>query len=524
MLWFAPFWKGKVNEFWTAAEQKFCEKLASSGRKSIGQPWFEYEVDRIVYLHFMNLVEKTAKNILKCEIPGWPWEYISAKDVTTQQDKKSVVYERYLEKQKVAAIAAKKNESAMEGVEGPAAAASNNLNPTAPAFEPSAEATSLEDGEIATSEEVQTQTVNSGQLPRRRGRNNRGLHDSMFARGHGSGRGRGSARGSRRGRGTHQPGVDRQPSSEDEFEWKKDDQEPSDQNNETLGASGSHVTETTQEDVDMETPLFVVDLIALKGQGIESSSFAPTRPHITNEAMLEDISNNGSDLQKRSRLWDKVYGNIAIRDPIVGPFEMKIPDCIPTQVYISEERLAKANGTYLRDAQITFNRQERRLTVGFAAKQGPGSFPSRMEIVNIWQAVKQWIQEVCSEIPSCLDDVIYRMMRKPTAVSDEAYRHAYSNFKDDAWNMPPRLREIGQQFTAMRQQLEPLLSADFGQTRAGIHQWLNSQPNPLRAIDAATAEWLMACNAEDEAKVFQWCEGAKGIVKERQGDKGTILK
>ncbi|SCO55366.1 uncharacterized protein FFMR_12522 [Fusarium fujikuroi] len=521
MRWFAPFWKGKINEQWHVAEQKVCEDFARSDHKSISQPWFEYEVDRVVYSHFIKLVEKNFKQFLKCDIAGWPWPEISAKDVTTQQDMKSAVYERYLKKQKVAAIAAQKNESAMEGVEGPAAetpSVASKLNPAAPAFDPTAEAD--------TSEQAQTQAVGRGELRRRKEQKTKGLHDSMFSHPRGQQATRG--RGAPRGRGGRQPRVHREPSPEDEYEWKEDDQQPSDQNNQSLGSSGPQVTEVAQQDAGTTSPLFAVDTLALTKKGIESSSFAPAvngpPPMITNETMLENMSNNGSDHQKRKRVWETVYGNTAIREPIVGPFEMKIPDCIPTQVYISEERLAKANNSYLRDVQITFDRQDRRLTVGFAAKQGPGSFPSRMEIVNIWQAVKQWMQEVCSEIPSCLDDVIYRVLRKSTTISDEAYLHSYGHFRDAANIMPARLNEIGRQLPALREQLRPLLSADFARTRAGIEQWLNNKPRPYREIRAATAEWLMTCRSEDEANVIGWCDWAKKHIQTAQGEEGTELK
>ncbi|KAF5963380.1 hypothetical protein FBULB1_13424 [Fusarium bulbicola] len=522
MVWLVPVWEPKLTQQWHTAEQKICEDYARSGLESISESWFEYEVDKAVYTHFLKLIKDNLSSLLKSDIAGWPWNEISAKDVTTQQDKKSTVYERYLQKQKVAAIAAKKNESAMEGVEGPAAEkpsnGSNNLNPAAPAFEPSAETAALEDGEVPTSEQAQTLASDRGELRRRRNRKNKSLQDSMFAGGRGSGRSR--------GRGGH-----RAPPPQDEFEWKNDDQMPSDQNNQVLGASGSEVTGVTQQDVDMDRlnrPLFEPDTLALTKKGIESSLFAPATvsrpPKITNEMMLESMSNNGSDHQKRSRLWEKVYGNMAIRKPIVGPFEMGVPACIPTQVYISEERLAKANDTYLRDVKITFDRQTRRLTVGFTGKQGPGSFPSRMELVSIWQAVKQWMQEVCSEMPSCLDDVIYRVLRMPTTIPDQSYQRAHDHVEESANVMPDRLKEIGQELPGLREQLRPLLSTDFIRTKASVQNWLNTQPKPYRAIRAATAEWLMACDSTDEAMVIEWSIQTKEHVQEMRGEKGTELK
>ncbi|KAF5681708.1 sulfate adenylyltransferase subunit 2 [Fusarium circinatum] len=144
---------------------------------------------------------------------------------------------------------------------------------------------------------------------------------------------------------------------------------------------------------------------------------------------------------------------------------------------------------------------DRRLTVGFAANQGPGSFPSRMEIVNIWQAVKPCMQEVCSEMSTCLDDVIYRVLRMPTTIPDQSYQRTHDHLQESANVMPARLKEIGQELPALREQLRPLLSTDFIRTQAGVEIWLSTQPKLYRAIRAATAEWLMACVSTDEAMV-----------------------
>ncbi|KAI7760865.1 hypothetical protein LZL87_008077 [Fusarium oxysporum] len=499
MVWLLPPWNQRLREQWRVAEQKACADLASTGCKSISEPWFEFEVDKIVYLHFFKLF----KECFKCEVPGWPWEEISPKDVTTQQDKNSSVYDRSLRKQTVAAITAEKNESAMEGIEGPAtenpSAASSKLNPEAPTYEPNTEAPTSEQGQAPTLE----QGANRGRVKRK----TKYLSDSMFAR----------------GRGSHQSEIHHElPPQEDEFEWKDGDQMSSDQNNQILGTPGSQVTDVNQQDI--QNDIFSVDRFATSKKGMDSSMFAPanapTAPKITNATTLESMSNNGSDHQKRTRAWDRFYGRAEMVDPIVGPFEMQIWDYIPTEVYISEERLAQAN-IYLRDVQITFNRQNRRLIVGFAAQQGPGSVPARMEIVNVWQAVMQWMREVCSEIPSCLDDVVYRTLRQPATMPKGPYLRATTNVKEDAYNMPTRLREIGQEFPTMHEQLGPLLSDDFEKTRAGIENWLNHHLNPLRGLRAATADWLKICKSEDTAEVYKWSEQAGCIIRARASQSST---
>ncbi|KAH7254258.1 uncharacterized protein BKA55DRAFT_567292 [Fusarium redolens] len=220
------------------------------------------------------------------------------------------------------------------------------------------------------------------------------------------------------------------------------------------------------------------------------------------------MSDNGSDLQKRTRVWDRFFGSAAIQKPTVGPFEMKIWDYIPTEVYISEERLVEAN-SWLTYVQITFDRQDRRLIVGFAAQKGPGTKPARMELVNTWQAVKVWMTEVCLQFPACLDDVICRQLREPTTIPEEQYLQAIIEVKNNFNKMPTLLPEIGRQSVTMREQLGPLLSDDCEKTRHDVQVWLNSLPDKLLGLRAATVEWLTVCKSQDKGKILNWSQEAE---------------
>jgi hypothetical protein len=79
MVWLLPAWSTKIAEHWRDAEQNACEDLASRGRKSVSERWFEFQVDRIAYLQFFNLFKQAFKR----EAADWPWEDIPYKDLAS---------------------------------------------------------------------------------------------------------------------------------------------------------------------------------------------------------------------------------------------------------------------------------------------------------------------------------------------------------------------------------------------------------------------------------------------------------
>ncbi|WKT41961.1 hypothetical protein QSH57_006767 [Fusarium oxysporum f. sp. vasinfectum] len=342
MVWLLPPWNKRLREQWHVAEQKACADLAFAGCKSISEPWFEFEVDRIVYLHFFKLF----KECFKREVPGWPWEGISHKDLTSPQDRNSALYDKYLKNKEVAAIPAEKNGSAketseMEGVERPATekppAASGKLNAGGLSFE----------------------------HPTNQGPESRQTKDLSRT----GGSHRDEARTRAQARNLTFNG--------DEFERKHGDPILTGQNSKASTTRNPRSTTMSQEEANNA-----------------SSSLGPYFPgtvyEVTKETLMEDMDGTGTDLQKRTRVWNRYIGPRAIEDPIVGPFEMKIWDFIPIDIYISEDGLARANLFYS-DVRITLNRQTRMLIVVFAAQKGPGTVPARMEIINAWSDMKAWM-------------------------------------------------------------------------------------------------------------------------------------
>ncbi|SCO55384.1 uncharacterized protein FFMR_12540 [Fusarium fujikuroi] len=139
-----PSFSKFIDVEWKKAESKICENLASERYMSVSEPWFEYQVDRIVYLHFF----ATFKAFFDRDVPGLPWEDITDKYLKSQQDKNSSVYVEYLKRQESQAqksnpvekstLAQDTNE--MGNVEGPATErrvlTSSKLNPRALEFRP----------------------------------------------------------------------------------------------------------------------------------------------------------------------------------------------------------------------------------------------------------------------------------------------------------------------------------------------------------------------------------------------------
>ncbi|EXM02029.1 hypothetical protein NOF04DRAFT_21615 [Fusarium oxysporum II5] len=412
MVWLLPPWNKRLREQWHVAEQKACADLASAGCKSISEPWFEFEVDRIVYLHFFKLF----KECFKREVPGWPWEGISHKDLTSPQDRNSALYDKYLKNKEVAAMPAEKNGSAketteMEGVEGPATekppAASGKLHAGGLSFE---------------------HPTNQGPESRQtKDLSRTGYAGGFRERGSARGRDHSRSRGRRPGRGSHRDEARTRAQGRnltfngDEFERKHGDPILTGRNSKASTTRNPRSTTMSQEEANNA-----------------ASSLGPYFPgtvyEVTKETLMEDMDGTGTDLQKRTRVWNRYIGPRAIEDPIVGPFEMKIWDFIPTDIYISEDRLARANLFYS-DVRITFNRRTRMLIVGFAAQKGPGTVPARMEIINAWSDIQAWMTEVCSLFPPCLDDVVYRQRILPCTIPDDGYLQAMAKAKRDPRNI-----------------------------------------------------------------------------------------
>ncbi|KAF5979043.1 hypothetical protein FBULB1_5889 [Fusarium bulbicola] len=130
IAWVMPSWNKHIDSEWKTAENKVCQGLASASHKSASESWFEYQVAS------------------HRDVPGWPWEGITHKDLKSPQDKNSSVYGDYLKMHESdgqknnpveeSTIAQDKNE--VENVEKHATKSrvldSSELNPRALEFRP----------------------------------------------------------------------------------------------------------------------------------------------------------------------------------------------------------------------------------------------------------------------------------------------------------------------------------------------------------------------------------------------------
>ncbi|KAF4943414.1 hypothetical protein FGADI_13432 [Fusarium gaditjirri] len=218
LVWILPGWHERLDPEWKKAETAVCEDIASAGHKFVRESWFEYQIDRMAYINFFHMF----KICVECEVPVWPWEDLSYKDITSASDKKnSSVYDAYLKMHATASSVVEKDDAATEWALTPGTTDMEVVQ------EPAAQRP------VSASRKLKSDTRVTGygniQDSRSRQTENLSAFGERLSSARGRGRGRDRRRGSHRSESRGRAQRHHAPSRDGDFEWKDEDLEPSSQ-------------------------------------------------------------------------------------------------------------------------------------------------------------------------------------------------------------------------------------------------------------------------------------------------------
>ncbi|KAF5681716.1 hypothetical protein FCIRC_5442 [Fusarium circinatum] len=154
---------------------------------------------------------------------------------------------------------------------------------------------------------------------------------------------------------------------------------------------------------------------------VDSLSQSPSTgpPGINPEALTRSPPRGSSELQQRQDLWELAGGGSTFRPPIIGPFQMKLPEFAPLNSVVtgpdSEDlkRITKdflprvlalkieITANYSRDAD--FNEV---LTMMFANGCGDKTY-DRVELVRFWGYMTEWLSKVYHGEPTILREHLF---------------------------------------------------------------------------------------------------------------------
>ncbi|KAF5547754.1 hypothetical protein FMEXI_5080 [Fusarium mexicanum] len=186
---------------------------------------------------------------------------------------------------------------------------------------------------------------------------------------------------------------------------------------------------------------------------VDSLSQSPSTgpPEINPEALTRSPPRGSSEQKQRQDLWELAGGETTFRPPIIGPFQMKLPEFAPLNSFVTGpdfEDLKRITKDFLPrvlalkiEITTNYNRDvdfNEVLTLMFANGCGDKTY-DRVELVRFWGYMTEWLSKVYHGEPTILREHLF-----DAVMSSNRKLEPVSANLDDLYFMHSRLCKNGE--------------------------------------------------------------------------------